>query len=68
MNEKSGYLEVVRHHAIEQWPEQAVFADGVGYSVDSPNLFDVRILPESERPATAADKAGQDTKTTRITQ
>ena len=28
VNEKTGELEIVRHHAIEQWPEQAVFADG----------------------------------------
>lgn len=69
VNKKTGYLEVVHHHAIEQWPEQAVFADGVGYAVDSPNLFDVRILPESEQPSTAtAVKAGQNTQTTRLTQ
>lgn len=48
LNEKTGELEVTKHHGVEQWEEQMTFADGISFAEDSPNLFDERIFPADE--------------------
>ena len=48
VNDKTGELEVVSHHAVEEWPEQVAFAEGKSYAKNSPNLFDVRIFPRKD--------------------
>ena len=46
-NAKTKRLEVIKRHDVEQWLEQLPFAEGDGYAVDSPNLFDERIYPNA---------------------
>ena len=45
--EKTLRLEVIKRHDVEQWLELLPCAEGDGYAVDSPNLFDERIYPKS---------------------
>ena len=46
-NAKTKRLEVIKRHDVEQWLELLPCAEGDGYAVDSPNLFDERIYPHA---------------------
>ena len=46
VNAKTGALELVRRHEVEQWKEQASYSSGLGgFPANAPNLFDERIYP-----------------------
>lgn len=49
VNEKTGAVELIRRHNVEQWEEQASYSNGIdSFPADAPDLFDERIYPLGE--------------------